>query len=324
MKIAVATRPVLAIFGPTASGKSAVAEAVADRIPAEIVSADSMQVYRGLPILTNQPERPTRLSALWELDHQASVGEYARLAHAAIDDALAAGRIPIVVGGTGLYLRAALADLQLPPAATPGRREHFEHLYDRVGPEHAHAALAELDPAAGERVHPNDRRRVVRALELAEAGETLAPESSRLWTEEMRWPTVIFGLDVSREVLSRRIKVRTEAMFDKGVEEEVTRALARAPSGTARQVIGLREVTRLPRADAIAAVTLRTLQYAAYQRKWMRRIPGLTPLDAERSPDEVARELLAVAGERFTQLGQQEESGTGVRKGEADHTGHAV
>jgi tRNA dimethylallyltransferase len=324
MKVTFPIRPVIAIFGPTASGKSAVAEAVADAIPAEIVSADSMQVYRGLPILTNQPERPTRLAAVWELEHQASVGEYARLAHAAIDDALAESRVPLVVGGTGLYLRAALADLQLPPAATPRRREHFERLYDRVGPERAHAALAELDPAAAETVHPNDRRRVVRALELAELGETLAPESSRLWTEEMRRPAVIFGLDVSKEALSRRIEVRTAAMFERGVEEEVTRALARAPSGTARQVIGFREVTRLPRAEAIAALTLRTLQYAAYQRKWMRRIPGLIPLDAERSPDEVAGELLAVTGKRFTLSGQQEESPTGIRKGEADHTGHAV
>ena len=324
MKVTNSTRPVLAIFGPTASGKSAVAEAVADRIPAEIVSADSMQVYRGLPILTNQPERPTRLAAVWELEHQASVGEYARLAHAAIDDALAGGRTPVVVGGTGLYLRSALADLQLPPPAAPGRRAHFERFYDRVGSEHAHAALAELDPGAAEKIHPNDRRRVVRALELAELGESLAPDSSRLWTEEMRRPTMIFGLDVSRDVLSQRIKVRAEAMFDRGVEEEVTRALARAPSGTARQVIGLREIARLPRAAAIAAVTLRTLQYAAYQRKWMRRIPGLIPLDAESSPDEVARELLAVAGERFTLLGQQEESRAGIRKGEADHTGHAV
>jgi tRNA dimethylallyltransferase len=324
MKVDTSPRPVIAIFGPTASGKSAVAEAVAERIPAEIVSADSMQVYRGLPILTNQPQRPTRLAAVWELDHDASVGEYARLAHAAIDDALAGGRTPIVVGGTGLYLRAALADLQLPPAATPARREHFERLYDRVGPEQAHASLAELDPAAAQKVHPNDRRRVVRAFELAELGETLAPDSNRLWTEEMRRPTVIFGLEVSREVLSRRIELRTQAMFDMGVEEEVTRAVARAPSGTARQVIGLREVTRLPRAEAIAAVTLRTLQYAAYQRKWMRRIPGLIPLDAERSPDEVTRELLAVAAKRFTLSGQQEEGPTGIRKGEADHTGHAV
>jgi tRNA dimethylallyltransferase len=324
MTINASTRPVIAIFGPTGSGKSAVAEVVADRIPAEIVSADSMQAYRGLPILTNQPERPTQLAAIWELDHEASVGEYARLAHAAVDDALARGLTPVVVGGTGLYLRAALADLEVPPAAKPARREHFERLYDRLGPERTHAALADRDTAAADLVHPNDRRRVVRALELAELGETLAPESSRLWTEEMRQPTVIFGLQLSKEVLARRIAARTEAMFDHGVEEEATRALASTLSGTARQVIGLREVSRLPRAEAIAAVKLRTLQYAAYQRKWMRRIPGLVSLDADRSPEEVAQHLLAVAAKRFTLLREQEQRRPGIRKGEADQTGHAV
>ena len=112
---------VLAIFGPTASGKTAVAEALADRVDAELVSADAMQVYRGLPILTNQSERPTRLVGIWPLDHEGSVGEYQRLAHAAIDEILTAGRVPVVTGGTGLYLRAALADLELPPRRRPGR-----------------------------------------------------------------------------------------------------------------------------------------------------------------------------------------------------------
>src|ERR671932_60883 len=114
---------VLAIFGPTASGKSAVADALAERIPAELVSADAMQAYRGLPILTNSSPRPARLVGIWPLDHEASVGEYAKLAHAAIDEILAGGRTPVVVGGTGLYLRAALAELGLPPSPAPGARE---------------------------------------------------------------------------------------------------------------------------------------------------------------------------------------------------------
>jgi tRNA dimethylallyltransferase len=313
---------VLAIFGPTASGKSAVAEALADRIPAELVSADSMQVYRGLPILTNQPAHPTRLVGVWDLDHEASVGEYAELAHAAVDEILAAGRTPIVVGGTGLYLRAALADLDVPPAPPPGARERFERLYERLGPERAHALLADRDPAVAGGVHPNDRRRVVRALELAEAGESLA--RNRLWSDELRRPALIFGLHVAKEVLAVRIQARTEAMFEQGVEDEVGRALARPLSSTVRQVIGLREVAELPRGEAIAAVTRRTLQYAAYQRKWMRRVPALIALDAERPPDVVADDLLATVGERFTFLGQQEAGPAGIRKGETDHTGHAV
>jgi tRNA dimethylallyltransferase len=315
--------PVLAIFGPTASGKSAVAEAIVERIPAELVSADSMQVYRGLPILTNQPTHSTRLVGIWDLDYAASVAEYAALAHRTVDDALAAGRTPVVVGGTGLYLRAALADLDVPPAPPPGTRERFERLYERLGPERTHALLADRDPAAAEAVHPNDRRRVVRALELAAAGETLAPARSRLWGGDFRRPTLLFGLDVPKDVLAARIERRTRAMFDRAVEEEVARALAGRLSSTARQVIGLREIAELPREEAIAVLTRRTLQYAAYQRKWMRRAPGLVPLGGDRAPDAIADDVLAAA-DLFTPSGAQERRGRGIREGTTDHNGHAV
>src|SRR5438477_11668288 len=146
---------VIAIFGPSASGKSAVAEAIAERIEAELVSADSMQVYRGLPILTNQSDYPTRLVGIWDLGHEASVGEYQELAHAAVDEILAAGRTPVVVGGTGLYLRAALAELRLPPAPAAGERSRWEAFYDAEGAGPAHALLSERDPEAAGAVHPN-------------------------------------------------------------------------------------------------------------------------------------------------------------------------
>ena len=289
---------VLALFGPTASGKSAVAEALTERVAAEIVSADAMQAYRGLPILTNQPERTTRLVAIWPLDREGSVGEYQRLAHAAIDEILAAGRTPVVVGGTGLYLRAALAELDLPPAPPPGARERWELLYDEAGAEAAHAALAERDPAAAALVHPNDRRRVVRALELVEAGSSLAPERSRLWTDDTRRPTLVFGLEVPAEILERRIEERAREMVDRGVQEEAAVALAGPLSPPARKVIGLEEFATLPSAEAIEAVALRTRQYAAYQRKWLRRIPGVVSVRADRPPDAVADEILEVARAR--------------------------
>jgi tRNA dimethylallyltransferase len=286
---------VIAIFGPTASGKTAVAEAIADAVPAQIVSADSMQVYQGLPILTNQPDPPTGLAGIWPLDHEGSVAEYQRLAHEVVDGALSNGRAPVVVGGTGLYLRAALADLELPPAPPPGARERWERLYERVGPEKAHAALAERDLQAAETVHPNDRRRVVRALELHEAGGSLAPPRDRLWSDETRHPTLIFGLDVPKAVLEERIRRRTEAMFESGVEEEVARALRAPVSRTASQIIGLREVAELPPDEAVAAIMLRTRRYAAYQRKWMRRIPRIQTVSADRLAVETAAEILARA-----------------------------
>src|SRR3954451_15569340 len=281
---------VLAIFGPTASGKSAVAEEVARLLPAELVSADAMQVYRGLPILTNQSA--ARLVGYLRLDEEGSVAEYQRLAHAAIDEILAAGRLPIVVGGTGLYLRAALAELELPPPPTPGARERLEGLYDELGPEAAHELLAERDPAAAAAVHANDRRRVVRALELAEAGSSLRPGEDRLWCGETRHPTLVVGLEVPPAELERRIEVRTREMFEGGVEEEVRDALAGPISSTPRPAHGLDEIAELPREQAIEAVIVSPRRYAAYQRKWMRRIPGLVSVDGSRPPAEVAQEIV--------------------------------
>jgi tRNA dimethylallyltransferase len=251
-----------------------------------------MQVYRGLPVLTNQPELPTRLVGILELGEEGSVSDYQQLAHAAIDEILASGRTPIVVGGTGLYLRAALAELELPPPPAPGERERLERLYDRLGAERAHLLLAARDPAVAGSVHPNDRRRVVRALELAEAGSSLHPGQDRLWSVQTRHPTLIVGLELPRDELLRRIEVRTRRMFERGVEEEVRRALAGPVSATARTAYGLREVAELPREEAIEALIVRTRRYAAYQRKWMRRIPGLVPVRADRPPAEVADEIL--------------------------------
>src|SRR4051794_8289583 len=228
------------IFGPTASGKSAVAEALAELIPAEIVSADAMQVYAGVPILTNQS--PARLVGICPLDHEASVGEYAVLAQAAIDEILAGGRTPIVVGGTGLYFRAALAELELPPAPDPELRQRLSQRYDELGPEQAHALLAERDPRAAARVHPNDRRRIVRALELAELGRSLVPDDDRLWGGPTRHPSLLVGLDLPKELVARRIDERTRAMFDAGVEAEVGAAAAEPLSSTAEKILGLRAV----------------------------------------------------------------------------------
>ena len=284
---------IVAIFGPTASGKSDVAETIARRIPAEVVSADSMQVYRGLAILSNQPSYPTHLVGIWPLDHEGSVGEYQRLAHATIDAILERGRTPLVVGGTGLYLRAALAELEIPPEPTPGLRERLERLYEQLGPHGAHALLAERDPASGARVHPNDRRRVVRALELAELGSTLRPRDYRLWSEATRHPTLIFGLAVPSGELARRIEERARAMFAAGVEREVRSALADPISATARHVHGLREIAELSPEQALEALIATTRRYAAYQRKWMRRIPGLVSVSADRAPAAIADEILA-------------------------------
>jgi tRNA dimethylallyltransferase len=287
--------PVIGLFGPTASGKSDIAAAVTEQIAGEVVSADAMQVYEGLPILTNQSPHEERLVGIWPLSHVASVGEYAPLAHSAIDEILAARRTPLVVGGTGLYFRAALAELELPPAPLPGARERWERLYDEDGSGAAHARLGELDPAAAERIHPNDRRRVVRALELAEAGRSLVPGRDALFGGAWRHPTLLVGLDVPKPELDRRIAERTSRMFEAGVEDEVRGALLAEPSTTARKVIGLDEVATLHRDEAITALAARTRRYAAYQRKWLRRLEGLVMVTADRPPEETAAEIVALA-----------------------------
>jgi tRNA dimethylallyltransferase len=294
---------VIAIFGPTASGKSAVALELADLVGGEIVSADAMQLYRGLPILTNHPpaadrERVTHhLVGIWEPSHEGSVAEYARLAHEAVDDIIRRGRAPIVCGGSGLYLRAALADMPLPPQAEAGVRTAVERLYDERGPAGAHATLEAVDAPAAAAVHPNDRRRVVRALELAESGRSLAVTESLLWAAETRHPTIIAGLALPPAETARRIAARTADMFAAGVADEVRAARsAHTLSSTAERIHGLQDVTALlageiDHAEAVRRLEARTRRYAKRQRTWMRRLPDVRIVDATREPAAVAGDI---------------------------------
>jgi tRNA dimethylallyltransferase len=286
---------VVAIYGPTASGKSAVARALLDRLDGEVVSADSAALYAGLPVLTAAPGYPARLVGVVPLDRDVSVGEYQRLAHAAVDEILAAGCTPIVVGGTGLYLRAVLSELGLPPPPAPGERERWSALYD-ADPEAAFALLSDRDPAAAARVHPNDRRRVVRALELAEVGESLAPDQDQLWGDDMRHPTTLVALDLDPAELDRRIEARVAEQVERGVVAEAAAACARPLSETARKVLGLEAFATLPLDEAVESVVAATRRLARYQRKWLRRLPVAATLDAARSPEELADEICALAG----------------------------
>ena len=282
-----ASRHVLALFGPTAAGKTAVAGILRERLGADVISADSAALYEGIPLLTAAPDYPASLVGVVPLCEDVSVGRYQQLAHAAIDDSQA----PLVVGGTGLYFRAALSELSIPPR---GRREHWQDEVDRLGPDAAHALLAERDPAAAARVHANDRRRVVRALELAEAGYSLAPADDRLWTADTRHPTTIIALDLPLGELDRRIAARTEAMAAAGVAEEAAHAWTQPLSDTARKVLGLEEFATLPLDEAVERVTVATGRLARYQRKWLRRMAGVVTLDANRPAEEIAADIIAL------------------------------
>jgi tRNA dimethylallyltransferase len=287
-------KSVLAIFGPTASGKTAVAGLLRERLGAEVISADSAALYEGLPLITAAPAYPARLVGVVPLEDDVSVGEYRRLAHEAIDES----DVPLVVGGTGLYFRAALSGFELPPQAEPGRRAFWQDEYERLGAAAAHATLAERDAAAARRVHANDRKRVVRALELTDVGRSLAPAADRLWTEDTRLPTTIVALELPLEELDRRIEERTRAMAEAGAAEEAKAAWALPLSETARKVMGLEQFATLPEDEAIEAVSQATRRLARYQRKWLRRMPGVVRLDGTRAAGEVADAVVALGRER--------------------------
>ena len=295
---------VIALYGPTACGKSVVADALLRRLDGEVVSADSAALYAGLPILTAAPDHPARLVGIVPLSEDVSVGSYQQLAHQAIDEIVASGRTALVVGGTGLYLRAALSSLQLPPPPADGVRERWERVYDDAGAEAAHATLVSLDPAAAERIHPNDRRRVVRALELNEAGASLAPGQDQLWTAAPRHPTLVVALALPLEALDARIEERTLRMAAAGAAAEARRAWQQPLSQTARNVLGLEAFATLPEDEAVVEVTRATRRLARYQRKWQRKLTVAATLAAGRAPEEIADEIAELCSAALGRTGK--------------------
>jgi tRNA dimethylallyltransferase len=295
---------VIAIFGPTGIGKTAVATSLArhlgerDERPVAI-SADALQVYEGLETLTGvatpveRAELEHRLVSFLPLDASFSAGQYADLAHAEIDSALAEGRRPIVVGGTGLYLRAALTDLDLRPPPAEGVRERWTAELQLYGAPALHARLAQRAPWAAEGIDPNDRQRILRSLELLDAGELEQPDGpSQLWTEDVRQPTLLVGLTMEREELYRRIDARVEEMLRAGVREEVMRAHASGASPTARRALGFEELL----SGDTEAMKRRTRNYARRQLTWMRKLAGVHLIDAGgRSPETIAEEIMATS-----------------------------
>jgi tRNA dimethylallyltransferase len=277
--------PIVALFGPTGVGKTDVAIALAERLRADgedpvAVSADALQLYAGLGTLTGaataeeQSRLEHRLVGILPVTARATAGEYARRAHAEIDGLIAAGRRPLVVGGTGLYLRAALAELDLRPPADPALRERLAARLAAEGTPALHAELAARDAAAAAAIAPTDSQRVLRALELLEAG-AVPPAGDQLWTAETRHPTLLVALTMEREALYRRIDARVEAMVAAGAAEEVRRADAAGASPSARQALGFEELLR----GDVAAMQQRTRRYAKRQLTWLRKLPGTLAID---------------------------------------------
>ena len=301
---------VIALFGPTGVGKTDTAVALAERLRARredpvAISADALQVYAGLEALTGaatlqQRERlEHRLVGFVPVTEEFSVGAYMRLAHREIDRALDAGRRPIVVGGTGLYVRAALADLRLAPPPPAELRDRLERRMAAQGPVELHAALAEGAPDVAATIHPRDRSRVLRALERLElAGEGRASAepgastgragASQLWSGDTRRPTALFGLTMDRDELYARVDARVDAIVDAGAVEEVRRAAAAGASRTARAALGFEELL----AGDLDAMRRRSRNYAKRQLTWMRKLADVTTIDVTgRDADQVAAEV---------------------------------
>ncbi len=295
---------ILALFGPTAVGKTGVAIEVAELLRERgedpvAVNCDSIQVYRGLETLSGaasveERERlEHRLLSFVEPGEEFSAGRYAEAAQREIDVLLAEGRRPIVVGGTGLYLRAALAELDLRPPVPQEIRGEVESEMAERGPEALHG---ELDPALAENVDPNDRKRVARLTELARAGIEAASGGEGMWTADLRHPTLLVGLTMDRERLAERIGHRVDEMIAAGASEEARAALEAGPSRTARAALGFEQLVSdidgAPSPETIESIKAAHRSYARRQLTWMRRMEGVELIDrTDRDDAGVAAEI---------------------------------
>ncbi|SMO99713.1 tRNA dimethylallyltransferase [Geodermatophilus aquaeductus] len=291
---AVTLPPVVAVVGPTATGKTALAVTLAQRLGGEVVNADSMQLYRGMDIGTAKPDAaerqgvPHHLLDVWPVRQAASVAEYARMARAEIDRLRAAGVLPLLVGGSGLYVRAVLDDLDI-PGTDPAVRARLQAELDDVGPAALHARLAAVDPDAAAAVLPSNGRRIVRALEVVEI--TGRPFRATLPEPRPHYPAVVVGLDREPAELDARVAERVDRMWAAGFVAEVERLAADGlrEGPTASRALGYAQVLAqldgdLTPAEARERTVATTRRFVRRQRSWFRRDAATTWFDAAR-PD---------------------------------------
>jgi len=295
--------PVVAVVGPTAAGKSALSLALAERLGGEVVNADSMQLYRGMDIGTAKLTVAQRHGIahhaldIWEVSQPASVAEYQRVARADIGAIRARGRVPLLVGGSGLYVRAVLEHFEF-PGTDPELRARLERELAAVGPGALHARLAALDPDAAARILPSNGRRIVRALEVVRL--TGGRFTATLPDPRPAYEAVQIGVDLDTAVLDERIAARVAAMWAAGLREEVEALLPRglADGRTANRALGYQQMLAHLRGacslEQAAADTVRaTRRFVRRQRSWFRRDSRIVWLDGA-DPRLLDRALAAV------------------------------
>ena len=295
----------IAIVGPTASGKSSLAERVASELNTSIVSIDAMQVYRGMDIGTakSYPRNDTvklYMVDVADLNEDYSVALFQADARTCIDRMLAEGVPAVLCGGTGLYLDAVIDEMDFPSGDVKGAsRRAYEEIANREGVEALHRLLEQRDPQAASLIHPHNVRRVVRALEMADEGVSYAVQNQRLKVRKPHYQTSLWALDMDRAVLYRRIDMRVDQMFDDGLVQEVEGLMSRGlrESTTARQAIGYKEVIealegRFTLDEARTLIKTRTRRYAKRQLSWIRRDGRARILDMGMLGEDGALELI--------------------------------
>lgn len=302
---------VIAILGPTASGKSEVAQRVALKLDGEVVSADSMQVYRSMDIGTaklkpSEQLVPHHLIDILDPGEAFSAQLFQQLSRKAFDEIAQRGKVPILCGGTGLYVQAALEDMRFPKGDQlhNATREKYEHLAQEQGNQAVWDILHRLDPESAHLLHVNNVRRVIRALEMHEQGISYAQQVKNIRCLAEVVPSLRFGLSRTPELLAQRINKRVDTMFEQGLVEEVADLLQRGfrSALTAPQAIGYKEVVAYldgacSLEEAAEHIKTATRRYAKRQRTWLRRDSRLTMLDADTlTVDQIVERIV----ERYT------------------------
>jgi tRNA dimethylallyltransferase len=298
---------VIAVVGATATGKSGLGIALARELGGEVVNADSMQLYRGMDIGTaKEPEAawqgvPHHLLDIWPVTRTANVADYQRLARATTDDIAGRGRVPVLVGGSGLYIRAALDDLNF-PRTDPGIRLRLESELTERGAAALHARLAGLDPAAAAAILPGNGRRIVRALEVIELTGRPFTASMPTYSYQQVLPgqkTVQIGLTLPRPELDERIAARVDRMWQAGLEAEVKDLIQQGlrDGKTASRALGYQQLLRhldgeLTLGEARDETVRATRRFARRQESWFRRDPRIAWLDASQPPQTLLAEAL--------------------------------
>jgi tRNA dimethylallyltransferase len=281
---------VAAIVGPTAAGKTEAAVEVAERLDAEIVSMDSMQLYRGMDVGTDKAPRslrqrvPHHLLDVFEPSHELTVAEFQALARSAIEDISRRGKLPLLVGGSGLYVRAVVDDLRFPPRSDEVRAA-LEAEAEELGAEALHERLVELDPNAAAKIEPGNERRTIRALEVIELTGRPFSENQGWDSYESIYDLAIAGISRPRELLDARIEQRVDKLLAGGLLAEVSRLRDMGFGRTAAKALGYRQILEADAKASIADVrdeiTRATKRFARRQESWFKADPRVRWFEAD-------------------------------------------